>query len=202
MDRPSRLPPFDQETADRFLSAGTASSGLPGYLGLRVKSVEPGRLAVEMPVDPKLLTRFGNMHGGVLSALCDHALGLVCYPHMQTGQWAATTEFKLNLLAPVSSGNVVASSNRRHDANHCGCPDRRRKRWPDLWNCAGNGSDYATKSHDVCQLAMTCRRAASACVVIRRRRPTMGGCHRIDRHTLARHAPRWRSNGMRKFTSS
>lgn len=110
MDRPSRLPPFDQEAADRFLSADTASSGLPGYLGLRVKSVEPGRLAVEMPVDPKLLTRFGNMHGGVLSALCDHVLGLSCYPHMQPGQWAATTEFKLNLLAPVSSGIVVAEA--------------------------------------------------------------------------------------------
>lgn len=110
MDLPPRLPPFDQEVARRFLDTTVPSSGLPEFLGLRTTLVEPGRLRVEMPVDSKLLTRFGNMHGGVLSALCDHALGLVCYPHMQAGQWAATTEFKLNLLAPVSSGKVIAEA--------------------------------------------------------------------------------------------
>ena len=110
MDLPPRLPPFDQEVARRFLDTTVPSSGLPEFLGLRTTLVEPGRLRVELSVAPKLLTRFGNMHGGVLSALCDHALGLVCYPHMQAGQWAATTEFKLNLLAPVSSGKVIAEA--------------------------------------------------------------------------------------------
>jgi 1,4-dihydroxy-2-naphthoyl-CoA hydrolase len=46
----------------------------------------------------------------VLAALCDHLLGCVCYPHMKPGQWAATTEFKLNYLAPVSEGAVVAEA--------------------------------------------------------------------------------------------
>ena len=67
-------------------------------------------LRAEMPVTDKLLTPIGNMHGGVLSALCDHVLGCVCYPHMKEGQWAATTEFKLNLLAPVSKGTVIAEA--------------------------------------------------------------------------------------------
>ena len=55
-----------------------------------------------------LLTGFGNMHGGILSAFCDHMLGCVCYPAMQKGQWAATTEFKINLTRPVSKGTVEA----------------------------------------------------------------------------------------------
>jgi uncharacterized protein (TIGR00369 family) len=46
----------------------------------------------------------------VLSAVCDHVLGCVCYPHMKRGQWAATTEFKLNLLAPVTKGTVAAEA--------------------------------------------------------------------------------------------
>jgi uncharacterized protein (TIGR00369 family) len=29
---------------------------------------------------------------------------------MQRGQWAATTEFKLNLLAPVSGGTLAAEA--------------------------------------------------------------------------------------------
>ena len=110
MNLPPRLPPFDQEVGRRFLESAVPSSGLPQYLGLRTTLVEPGRLRVEMAADAKLLTRFGNLHGGVLAALCDHALGLVCYPHMQAGQWAATTEFKLNLLAPISSGKVIAEA--------------------------------------------------------------------------------------------
>ena len=50
------------------------------------------------------------MHGGVLSAFCDHMLGCVCYPAMKKGQWAATTEFKINLTAPVSKGMVEAKA--------------------------------------------------------------------------------------------
>lgn len=111
MTPPVRLPPFNEEVARRYLEAAIPTSGLPEYLGIRVVLAEPGRMQVQIPVDPKLITRIGNMHGGVLSALCDHVLGSVCYPHMEPGWWAATMEFKLNLLAPVSSGTVTAEAN-------------------------------------------------------------------------------------------
>ena len=50
--------------------------------------------------------RGAHAFGGVLSAFCDHLLGCVCYPAMDKGQWAATTEFKINLTRPVSGGVV------------------------------------------------------------------------------------------------
>lgn len=103
-----RMPDFQPEIVDGFIASSNRMTGLPEFLGIRVTNIEPGRLTAEMTVDPKLLTSFGNMHGGVLSALCDHVLGCVCYPHMEKGQWAATTEFKINLLAPVSTGAVRA----------------------------------------------------------------------------------------------
>ena len=56
------------------------------------------------------MTPFGNLHGGVLAALCDHVLGTVCYPVIPRGAWAATTEFKLNYLAPVTEGVLEASA--------------------------------------------------------------------------------------------
>ena len=98
-----RMPEFHTEMVEGFISSSNRMTGLPEFLGLRIVAMEPGRLTAEMAVDPKLLTSFGNMHGGVLSAACDHVLGCVCYPHMEKGQWAATTEFKINLLAPVSA---------------------------------------------------------------------------------------------------
>ena len=58
----------------------------------------------------ELMTPFGNLHGGVLAALCDHVLGTVCYPVIPRGAWAATTEFKLNYLAPVTEGALEATA--------------------------------------------------------------------------------------------
>lgn len=84
--------------------------GLPGYLGLRVTDVGPGRLTCQLEVRDDLLNPFGSLHGGVIAALVDHVLGAVLYPVIERGAWAATTEFKLNLLAPVHRGTVRADA--------------------------------------------------------------------------------------------
>ncbi len=102
---------FDSEIADGLMAAQEkAVGGLPMFLGVRFSDFSPGRLRADMQVKSDLLAPIGNLHGGALAALCDHLLGCVCYPHMKPGQWAATTEFKLNLLAPVSEGTVVVDA--------------------------------------------------------------------------------------------
>lgn len=106
----AKLPEFNLQVAQRFIDASNAMKGLPEFLGVRITHVEPGKIRAEMVVSERLLTPIGNMHGGVLAAMCDHVLGCVCYPHMKPGQWAATTEFKLNLLAPVKEGMVTAEA--------------------------------------------------------------------------------------------
>lgn len=60
-----------------------------------------------MDARDELLTPFGNLHGGCLAAFVDHCLGVVFYPLIPRGAWVATTEFKLNLLRPVSEGVCV-----------------------------------------------------------------------------------------------
>jgi uncharacterized protein (TIGR00369 family) len=101
---------FDRDVAERFLESSEKLAGLPGYLGIRFVQFEPGRLVAEMQAREELQTPFGNLHGGVLAGLVDHVLGCVVYPLMRRGQWAATTEFKLNYLAPVRAGVVRAES--------------------------------------------------------------------------------------------
>jgi 1,4-dihydroxy-2-naphthoyl-CoA hydrolase len=101
---------FDATVGEGFIRANDKLTGLPKYLGLRIVDVGPGTLRAEMEVREELLTPFKTMHGGVISALCDHVLGCVCYPLMTRGQWAATTEFKLNLLAPVTRGVLAANA--------------------------------------------------------------------------------------------
>jgi len=101
---------FDQQIADGFLAAGDLDVGLSRELGMQLDHFEPGFLRAGLDVRPELLTPFGNLHGGAIAALVDHVLGCVLYPHMERGQWAATTEFKVNYLNPVTTGRLVAEA--------------------------------------------------------------------------------------------
>jgi uncharacterized protein (TIGR00369 family) len=101
---------YVEKLARNMSTSHAAAGGLAAFLGLRAVHWGPGELDVELDVRPELLTPFGNMHGGVTSALCDHVLGTVWYPVIPRGAWAATTEFKLNLIAPVTEGAVRAEA--------------------------------------------------------------------------------------------
>jgi uncharacterized protein (TIGR00369 family) len=100
---------FDEEWAQRAVGV-RPKRGIDGFLGVVVTTLEPGRLVAEMEVTDDLITIMKTMHGGCLSAMCDHVLGVVMYPVMPPGHWAATTEFKINLLAPVTTGVCRATS--------------------------------------------------------------------------------------------
>lgn len=99
---------FDEQIAGQLLSAANTAGGLSTFLNFRHTDFTAGRLVAEMETREELLTPFGNLHGGCLSAMVDHCLGVVFYPVIPAGSWVATTEFKLNLLRPVSSGVCVA----------------------------------------------------------------------------------------------
>ena len=105
-----RFEHYDADLAAALGSAHDEGAGLQGFLGIRLQHVGPGELDVEIDARPELLNPFGNMHGGVIAALCDHVLGMVCYPVIPRGSWAATTEFKLNYLAPVTRGTLRAEA--------------------------------------------------------------------------------------------
>jgi 1,4-dihydroxy-2-naphthoyl-CoA hydrolase len=101
---------FNPDIAKRFIGPSRGAGGIVDFLGFEITDASPGRMSARFVVRPDLLTNIGNMHGGVLSAFCDHLLGCVCYPAMQKGQWAATTEFKINLTAPVTKGEVTGEA--------------------------------------------------------------------------------------------
>lgn len=109
MVRRVEFPNYDEAIAEGMLQpSALIEEGLMGFLGIRHTGCGAGWFEAEIDVRDELLTPFGTAHGGVVSALADHVLGSVMYPVMAKGQWAATTEFKLNLLRPVRDGTVRA----------------------------------------------------------------------------------------------
>jgi 1,4-dihydroxy-2-naphthoyl-CoA hydrolase len=101
---------YDERIADAFINM-PSHTALPDFLGVAFTEAAPGKLVAEMTVRDELLTPFGNLHGGVVAVLVDHVLGSVMYPVMPRGWWAATTEYKINNLAPVRDGVLRAEAN-------------------------------------------------------------------------------------------
>ncbi len=101
---------FDEKMAAGMLRPMTDLGGLPDYLAIRHTELSAGHLVAEMDARKELLTPFGSLHGGCLSAFVDHCLGVVFYPVIPTGAWVATTEFKLNLIKPVLTGICQATA--------------------------------------------------------------------------------------------
>jgi 1,4-dihydroxy-2-naphthoyl-CoA hydrolase len=100
---------YSQKVADAFVNM-PSHTALPDFLGMRFTEAGPGKLVGECDVKPELLTPVGNLHGGVIAVLVDHVLGSVMYPVMPRGWWAATTEYKVNNLAPVRDGTLTATA--------------------------------------------------------------------------------------------
>ncbi len=100
---------YSEKVAEAFVEMPTHTA-LPDFLGVSFTEAGPGVLVAEMDVRPELLTPFGNLHGGVIAVLVDHVLGSVMYPVMPRGWWAATTEYKVNNLAPVRDGRLRAEA--------------------------------------------------------------------------------------------
>jgi uncharacterized protein (TIGR00369 family) len=109
---------YDEDTAAFMQKADDKLTGIPAYLGIRTVEIGPARMVAELDVREELLNPFGTAHGGVVAGLVDHVLGSVLYPVIERGKWAATTEFKINLLSAVRGGvlraeaSIVAMSRR------------------------------------------------------------------------------------------
>ena len=102
---------YDAEIGVAMLKLNNdATAGLPHYLGVTFDEMAPGRLESTMRVPDAVITPLGTMHGGALAGYIDHVMGCVLYPLMKKGQWAATTEMKLNYLKAIRGGELKATA--------------------------------------------------------------------------------------------
>ena len=79
-------------------------------LGVRRTAMADGRARFELDLRPEHLNPHGVVHGGVVYALADYAMGGALTSRLRPGERCATLEIKINYLAPVSGGQLAAEA--------------------------------------------------------------------------------------------
>jgi uncharacterized protein (TIGR00369 family) len=77
-------------------------------LSMEIKELGWGTCALEVELGEKHLQPFGNVHGGVIASVTDAAAFWAVFPRVKDGMGLTTVEMKVNYLAPVQKGKLVA----------------------------------------------------------------------------------------------
>jgi uncharacterized protein (TIGR00369 family) len=77
-------------------------------LSMEIKDLQWGTCLMEIELGEKHLQPFGNVHGGAIASLVDATAFWAVFPQVDRGKGLTTVEMKLNYLAPVQKGKLVA----------------------------------------------------------------------------------------------
>jgi uncharacterized protein (TIGR00369 family) len=73
-----------------------------------MSDVRPGRVVIELEAEKRHASPLGTVHGGILCAIADAAMGLAYATTLHEGETFATVELKVNFLRPVWQGRLRA----------------------------------------------------------------------------------------------
>lgn len=90
------------------LAEAINAKGFSGAAGMRIVAIEPGRAELALARRDDLVQFYGHFHGGVITALADHAAGIAVTSGLQKGRIGVTVEIKVNFLSPASGSEIIA----------------------------------------------------------------------------------------------
>ena len=85
-------------------------SKLVGFDVLPAGKPDTGEAIVKLLCDERLHNPMGRVHGGVISALADAALGIAFGRTLLDGQDFSTIEMKVNFMRPLTTGTLTADA--------------------------------------------------------------------------------------------
>lgn len=81
-------------------------------VGFRLLSSGKGRAVCELKTGRRHANTMGTVHGGILCALADAAMGFAFMSLIPENAKGATIEFKINFLRPVYFPEIIRASGR------------------------------------------------------------------------------------------
>lgn len=104
----NRISALSVELNPPSLADAVNAKGFSGAANFRILAVEPGRAEVALTRRDDLMQFFGHFHGGVITALADHAAGIAVTSGLPKGRIGVTVELKVNFLRPADGNELVA----------------------------------------------------------------------------------------------
>jgi uncharacterized protein (TIGR00369 family) len=89
-------------------------------IGMELTAVDPGRVVIELDAGQRHASPLGTVHGGVLGAIADAAMGLAYATMLKEAETFATVELKINFLRPVWAGRLRAAGQVVNSGRHLG----------------------------------------------------------------------------------
>lgn len=80
----------------------------PNWLGIKIAKLGAGTAELLLAIEKKHQQYLGITHGGVLASLADTAATFAALTVIPEGTDVVTIEFKVNFLAGVPAGNLIA----------------------------------------------------------------------------------------------
>ena len=113
----------------RMMQGGIHLPPVADLIGFLLSEIRPAMAVIELEADKRHTSPLGTVHGGVLCAIADAAMGLAYATTLKEDETFATVEFKINFLRPVWQGRLraegrVVSSGRNLGLLECDVTDR------------------------------------------------------------------------------
>lgn len=96
----------DEHLAERVVAAMMAKDTFSQWLGIRVVTVQPKSVTIEMTVREDMLNGFGVCHGGVTFSFADSALAFASNTH---GRVTMSIENGITYPTSVALGDVLTA---------------------------------------------------------------------------------------------
>jgi uncharacterized protein (TIGR00369 family) len=99
----SRDPDYERSVRESF-----SKQAVMATIGASLRSVEAGRIEIELPHRADLTQQHGFLHAGIVTTVLDSACGYAAFSLMPAGAGVLSVEFKVNLLAPAKGEVLIA----------------------------------------------------------------------------------------------
>jgi uncharacterized protein (TIGR00369 family) len=106
---------FRRAVEERF-----ASSAFNEWFGSKLIGFGDGEIKIGLDLEPHHLNPGGIIHGGVIAAMIDMAIGLALRTRLSTEFAHVTTGLQINYLRPCRSGSVIATGTAIHQGRRTG----------------------------------------------------------------------------------
>ena len=83
-------------------------------LGIKIVKLKPGYAELSLAYQKRITQPYGFMHGGAIAALADTAAATSIHTLLEPEDKMVSIEMKVNYIAPVTKGKIVAGAKVIH----------------------------------------------------------------------------------------